>query len=184
MRDVTPADEFELEGQLEPPLDEDTLRVVLHPSGRARCRAPSTAPRFAVAALLVLGTGASIRVFRSRTNEDYARVRRHGISEIGLRAERRTGAALSPAHPQTSRLRYKPGSPRIGPRVLQVRRDRSTSSTRIDGGLAVPAVREPLDGVADIGGTPHVDPASTPRTKTQPSVVPRRAPCVPGTLGC
>jgi hypothetical protein len=180
--------EFDARRQLEPPVDDDALTVVLRSSGEhVRCRGWLRAPRFAVVALLVLGAGVSIRVFRRQSDDDHIRAgtARHRVTEPGAGAAQKVGIAASAGRPRTSPFRHERRRPQGRRPPGRTRRDRTAWSARTDGQrLPRPTPQEPDDGAASAGGVPHVDDAQSPQAEARRSVPSRRPPCVPGTLGC
>jgi hypothetical protein len=101
--------EFDLQDQPEPPLDDDALTVVLCSGGRARRPVWLRAPRFAAIALLVLGAGVSIRVFRRQSGESHLRggIARHRIAETGIRAAQKIGPISTPLRPRSALSRHE-----------------------------------------------------------------------------
>lgn len=177
--------EFEVQGQSEPPLDGDAPAVLLRSGERVRCLGWLRAPRFAVVALLVLGAGVSMRVFRCQGDDSHvhAGAARYRAVESRTRATQRIGTAPSPVRPRASGHGGLRSQSRRRPRRTQW--DRTVRSTRIDGRRpALLAPQAPEGGAGSAGGTPHVDDAPLPQAEASSSVPSRRVPCVPGTLGC
>lgn len=169
------------------PLDDDALTVVLRSGERVRCRGWLRAPQFAVVALLVLGAGVSIRVFRRQGGDDHVRAgtARHRVTEPGARTAQKVGVASSPARPRTPPSRHERRRPQSRRLPRRTRRDRTAWSVRTDNRrLPLSPPQEPDDGTASAGGMPHVDDAPPPQAEARRSVPSRRPPCVPGTLGC
>lgn len=178
--------EFDLQGRPERPLDGDALTVVLRSGERVRRPGWLRAPRFAVIALLVLGAGVSIRVFKRQTGESHVRagIVRHRIAKSKTRAVQEIGTASSPLRPRISPLRDEGRRSQSRLRPPRTQRGRATWSTRINRRPALPTPQEPENGAASAGGSPHVDDATPSQTEARPSVPSRRPLCVPGTLGC
>jgi hypothetical protein len=178
--------QFDAQPQLEPPVDDDALTVVLRSSGeRVRCRGWLRALQFAVVALLVFGAGVSIRVFRRQGGDGHVRAgtARHRVTEPGARAAQKVGIASSPARPKTPPSRHERRRPQSRRLPSHTGRDRAARNARSDD-PQLPLSMPPAPENRVVGSAFPVGDALPPTTEKRASAPSRRPPCVPGTLGC